>query len=97
MEANGAPEKLYIDFRDRKESTWRCAYTEKAMANDIEYTRTNAFIEKALRWIEENICEYCEGENIIFTASNIQYIDIFNQQQFVEDFKNYLKYGKVQD
>jgi len=91
-----APEKLYIDSREHWMKSWT-AFTTKAKSDDIEYIRTDIFIEKALRWIEENICEYCEGENIIFTASNIQYIDIFNQQQFVEDFKNYLKYGKVQD
>lgn len=51
MKANEAPEKLYIDFRDKAESTWRCAFTEKAKANDIEYTRTNAFIEKADKFI----------------------------------------------
>ena len=51
-----APEKLYIDFRDRKESTWRCAYTEKALANDIEYIRKDAFIEKAENYLR-NTCQ----------------------------------------
>jgi hypothetical protein len=51
IKTNEAPEKLYIDFRDRAESTWRCAYTEKALANDIEYTRTDAFIEKAVKYV----------------------------------------------
>ena len=58
MKANEAPEKLYIDFRDKAESTWRCAFTEKAKANDIEYTRTDAFIEKASEWLRNYLCDY---------------------------------------
>ena len=82
MKAN-APEKLYIDFRDRAESTWRCAYTEKALANDIEYTRTDAFIEKACEWIRE--------------FNNHHYIMRYSDScepplsEVTEWFKNYMK------
>lgn len=51
MKAN-APEKLYIDSREHWMKSWT-AFTTKAKGDDIEYTRTDAFIEKAVKWIEE--------------------------------------------
>lgn len=45
MKAN-APEKIYIDANEDWHRTYT-AFTEKAKGNDIEYIRTDAFIEKA--------------------------------------------------
>lgn len=87
MKVNGAPEKLYIDFRDRAESTWRCAYTEKALANNIEYTRTDAFIEKACEYISEHIEYYMKKDK----ACNVPLCPLFATKSFIEDFKNYMK------
>lgn len=52
MKANEAPEKLYIT-NDEKRFSDKChsASTEKYIDNDIEYTRTDAFIEKAADYI----------------------------------------------
>lgn len=53
MKAN-APEKVYmlkhIDYSDRRILN---VFTEKENNNDIEYTRTDAFIEKAEGWLRE--------------------------------------------
>ena len=76
MKANEVPEKLYIDFRDRAESTWRCAYTEKTLANDIEYTRTDVFIEKAIEWWMDNF---------VYTD------DVEIKYDTIQSFKNYMK------
>jgi len=88
MKANEAPEKLYIDFRDRKESTWRCAYTEKALANDIEYTRTDAFIEKACEWLrthsEDDYFELIPDANYCGAGT-------LNKKRMVEDFRKYME------
>ena len=82
MKAKEAPEKLYIDFRDRAESTWRCAYTEKALANDIEYVRKDAFIEKACEWLQgfmecSSLFEYEVSES--------------EKKKVIEDFEKYMK------
>lgn len=53
MKAN-APEKIYIDANEDWHRTYT-AFTEKAKGNDIEYTRTDAFIEKALKFIKTNV------------------------------------------
>ena len=42
-------------------------------------------------WIEENIGEYCDGENIMFSATHIENIDIFGQERFIKDLKKHLK------
>ena len=38
-------------------------------------------------WIEENIGEYCDGENIMFSAIHIENIDVFGQERFINDLK----------
>ena len=52
MKAN-APEKIYIHVRANKElgTTW---HGKKITNSDIEYVRTDAFIEKASKWIIDN-------------------------------------------
>ena len=53
MKANKVPKKLYIENR---KILYSCltAYTNKRYDDDIEYTRTNAFIKKAIGWIDYN-------------------------------------------
>ena len=83
MEAN-APEKIFIcdygselGFEWHSESDW-----EHQGLNDIEYTRTDAFIEKACRFIKERLffedSWHVEGEASIL-------------DKVIEDFKNYMK------
>lgn len=47
MKANEAPEKLYMNWVN---------YPLEEM--QVEYTRTDAFIEKAAKWLEDNAIEY---------------------------------------
>lgn len=56
MKANEAPEKVYVHVKDDKvRNTWNSAWIG---VNDIEYTRTDAFIERALEWIRKEIRPY---------------------------------------
>ena len=70
MKTNEAPEKLYYapygDIRENHPIT----------DNDIEYTRTDAFIEKAWDWIEDNML-----------SSNQQ----DKSRLYFEQFKKYMK------
>ena len=50
MEANEAPEKIYLDADENWHRT-HTAYTEKAKGNDIEYIRADAFMEKACEYL----------------------------------------------
>lgn len=54
MKANEAPEKLYVDTEDRLSDSILYGFTQKRKDDDIEYTRTDAFIEKAKQWLRCN-------------------------------------------
>ena len=77
MKANEAIEKIYLHVRANKElgTTW---HGTRICVNDIEYTRTDAFIDKA--------CKYLEP--IIFSMNSGDRPDT---DKFIEDFKNYMK------
>lgn len=52
MKANEAPEKIYV----HKSQYWGLmANEENITEKGIEYTRTDAFIEKAKSWLENNL------------------------------------------
>jgi hypothetical protein len=70
MKANEAPEKIYLNQDDGL--IWHC----RSYKDDIEYTRTDAFIEKAWDWIEDNVL-----------SSNQQ----DKSRLYCEQFKNYMK------
>lgn len=49
-----APEILYVDTNDELSSSILYGFTEKRKEDDIEYTRTDAFIEKATSYIQQH-------------------------------------------
>lgn len=79
MKANEAPEKLYFGEYDK---TGLIAYSKKESEDEIEYTQSDAFIEKAAQWLNENLLNHTyvyEGEVGIGMAV------------FLEDFRKYMK------
>jgi len=92
MKANEAPEKIYVQLPSRNwiGRTWN----EKPIkegdnpnwknATNIEYTRTDVFIEKALAYLNEK-----------FYFNNLHYAVENNtfscMEEMFEDFKNYMK------
>ena len=72
MKANEAPEKIYFDGESKA-----CKLPIFSSCN-IEYTRTDAFIEKAGDYLQKNLWRIVleEGEFI---------------QRFVTDFRNYME------
>lgn len=73
MKANEAPEKIYV----HKSQYWGLMANEDNITkNGIEYTRTDAFIDKAWGWIEDNILSSNQHDKSLL---------------YYEQFKNYLK------
>ena len=77
MKAN-APEKIYIDVS--LDSAW--GMSQRSYVNEVEYTRTDAFIEKAEEWLHgfmecSHLFEYQVSES--------------EQKETIEDFKKYMK------
>lgn len=81
MKANEAPEKLYLHptAKGNVGASW---LTFPVTNEDIEYIRTDAFIEKAVSWLKEHR-EHVETEDNGIMGWIPDY--------FIEDFKNYMK------
>ncbi len=82
MKAN-APDKIYIlkhsDYSDRRILN---AFTEKETNNDIEYTRTDAFIKKAC----DAYCKVCGH-----FAHSVPIHICRHDCRYFSDFKKYMK------
>lgn len=99
MKANEAPEKIYLNpllMEDGESIVRRCTF-ERQRNSQIEYTRTDAFIEKAKEWfiehvnIPQDVATNEDGEPL--AGSYIKYakarFDAANEM--FEKFKNYMK------
>jgi len=75
MKADEAPEKIYVHVRANKElgTTW---HGTQIGVHDIEYTRTDAFIEKAC----DAYCKVCKMPNCKS-----------NECKWISDFKGHLE------
>ena len=77
-----APEKIYLNpIQDALTDI----LSEKT-DGDIEYIRTDAFIEKACQWLEDN-------KDHPFIECEDHQLAGFLTNEFIEDFKNYMKGG----
>ena len=83
MKANEAPEKIYLNkhpFTGELHDKW---LLNKWDDSDIEYTRTDAFIEKACNGIEKLLSGYI--------IKNFNFGDSYDIDRLIEDFRNYMK------
>jgi len=76
MKANEAPEKIYFSGQQQWSNPF-IGLMQKCADTDIEYTRTDAFIEKAVDYIANNM--RCDG----YTSQT--------KAKFIKSFKNYMK------
>lgn len=79
MKAN-APEKIYLHptAKGKVGASW---LTFPLTNEYIEYTRTDAFIEKAKKWLMENVEKHISADG--------EYTVYYNEM--FEDFKKYMK------
>ena len=73
MKAN-APEKIYVsNYSSGLTYNW---HNERLAVNDIEYTRTDAFIEKAWDWIEDNMLSINQQDRaLLYYRQFINYME----------------------
>ena len=72
MKANEAPEKIYLEREkeiDRIHHLWGRTPVISSLYEHIEYTRTDAFIDKACEWLEKNIAEATGIDSYAITES----------------------------
>ena len=82
MKANEAPEKIFLfenPITKTPDNRW---LSKRSDQNDIEYTRTDAFIEKACKFLKS----YRQDTN-----DGMGYIAGIINDKTIEDFKNYMK------
>ena len=78
-----APERLYVsDYDSEVRYNW---HPERLAVKDIEYTRTDAFIEKACLWLKDNTDRYLYN-----TGGIDEYIPKCGGK-IIEDFKKYME------
>lgn len=79
-----APEKIFIcDYGSEFGYEWHSESELEKCSNDIEYTRTDVFIEKAVNFLEMLGCGFTITDNI--TKS------LYDNVQLIEDFKKYME------
>ncbi len=81
MEANGAPERLYLSKNIY--STYLYQVPDPDDETAVEYTRTDAFIEKAEKWLNEHILDY------VYAKEWGQGVGV--EGELFNDFKRYIK------
>lgn len=85
MEANEAPEKIYLYASDRAGEEYEDEWSTFPWGECVEYTRTDAFIEKAVEWLENH------NDYIDVKDGNVTYFDM---EKCVEDFRKAMKGGE---
>ena len=79
-----APEKLYLSKNIY--NTYQYQVPDPDDASNVEYIRTDYFIEQALKFLDGCIPDY-----INLKQANVDtFIDVDNER-FIEDFKNHIK------
>lgn len=97
MKTNEAPEKIYLvpfgkpiieplpQEGKYADTIWSSKPYANSNACNIEYTRTDAFIEKACEWIKENITENPNKNSVLVRNGCV------TLGMLIENFKNYME------
>ena len=98
MAENEAPKKIYLQvcgdcpqtdcenckFEDFEDNITWCK--DRIFPKDIEYTRTDAFIEKAAEFLDGCIPDYID-----LIHANVDTFMNVDNKRFIDEFKNYMK------
>jgi len=89
MKANEAPERIYCesDGLGNIDRAHNIKWPDDE-AENVEYTRTDAFIEKACEWLRTHSeVDYFE----LIPDANYCGAGNLNKKRMIEDFRNYMK------
>lgn len=91
MKANEAPEKIYIHPSVKDGEYNKHWLVQKVNQNSVEYTRTDAFIEKAWEWVDMHFHE----TEVDDRWGESRYVVMSEHDSFKDDllkgFKEYMK------
>ena len=94
-----APEKIYLQvcgdcpqtdcenckFEDFEDNITWCK--DRIFPKDVEYTRTDAFIEKAVSYLNSKLYDWVQTTN----PNQRSYANTIMKQDFIEDFRKYME------
>lgn len=83
MKANEIPERIYISLIPSISGGYVYTTVNKNFPNAVEYTRTDAFIEKACEWLRKNADNYTWYDETEHESGMTD--------EFIDVFKNYMK------
>ena len=83
MKTNEAPEKIHISIVPNSLNSYTYITCGKDFPNAVEYTRTDAFIEKASEWLRKNADDYTWYDETEHESGMVD--------EFIDVFKNYMK------
>ena len=87
MKANEAPEKIYLEKVYPDNGVLPNGLNYNQSSNDIEYTRTDAFIEKAASYLNSKLYDWVRIEHLNPSI----FPNVIIKQDFIEDFKKYME------
>jgi len=76
------PEKIYIN-PNIEHRIWLIGKTD---VNSVEYVDADAFMEKALDYIENNIYDHYDGDNEYGVCGGF-----VKKEEFIDGFRNFMK------
>lgn len=90
---NNIPDKIYL-FEDPIAETPEDMWLSKRCGDeDVEYIRTDAFIEAVANWMSDNLQTVSEVETpSAHHVESIPALGIITQTEFIEKFKKEIKY-----
>lgn len=88
MKANEAPENIYLYPSDRACEEYEAEWGAIPWGEDyVEYTRTDVLIEKAVSYLNSKLYDWVRIKHPNPSVSP----NVIIKQDFIEDFKNYMK------
>ena len=86
MKTNEAPEKIYISPLSNHSDGYVGVAWDEPHKTMVEYTRTDAFIEKAVNYLNCNLSGV-----VAIKDGNITQGLLRTKSEFIEDFRKYMK------
>jgi hypothetical protein len=92
MKANEAPEKIYLfenPITETPDDRW---LSKRCDVDDIEYVRTDAFIEKACSWLRTHSeADYFE----LIPDANYCGAGNINKKRMIDEFRKYMNLENI--
>lgn len=83
---NNIPDKIYLFENPITKTPYNRWLSKKSKDTDIEYTRTDTFIENTIKFFDDHLWKYIDVEN-----GNCDTFVSIDGDKFREDFKKYIE------